>query len=239
MILDPKKNLHNRDFFPKIFDNSNNFNPDLSLLTKKLFKDYHYPWQLLYYLKQELTDYIDKNSDYINVNKKKSNIASTAIIDNDVFIEDNVTIEDYAVVKGPAYLASKSKLRAFSYIRGGVILEKNSLVGHATEVKDSILLCGAKAAHQSYVGNSILGCNVNLGAGTKTANVRFDKKQVKIKIYSKINKNFQVIDTNLKKFGTIFGDNSQTGCLVVTNPGTLIYPQKSLIAKKVVSGIIK
>ncbi|HOL48684.1 MAG TPA: glucose-1-phosphate thymidylyltransferase, partial [bacterium] len=89
------------------------------------------------------------------------------------------------------------------------------VVGHTTEIKSSVMLGESKAGHFAYIGDSILG-KVNLGAGTKLANLKLDNSIVKIKIEDT---NY---DTGLKKFGAILGDGVETGCNSVTTPGTLL-----------------
>ena len=96
------------------------------------------------------------------------------------------------------------------------------MVGHVTEVKHSIFLDGAKAGHFAYVGDSILGNQVNLGAGTKLANLRFIKGDVPVAIPG------STVKTGLRKLGAILGDYVQTGCNTVTNPGTIM-GRKSMV----------
>ena len=121
-------------------------------------------------------------------------------------------IEAGAYVKGPCIIGQNSVVRHGAYIRGDVIIGDGCVVGHTTEVKNSIFCNGAKAAHFAYIGDSLLGNNVNLGAGTKCANVRFDRQNIEV----------DGVDTGLRKLGAIFGDGSQTGCNSVTNPGTIL-----------------
>ena len=90
------------------------------------------------------------------------------------------------------------------------------MVGHATEVKHSILLPQAKAPHFNYVGDSILGANVNLGAGTKLSNLRNDGGEVHLRI------NGQRLGSGLRKFGAILGEDCALGCNSVTNPGVVL-----------------
>ena len=90
------------------------------------------------------------------------------------------------------------------------------MVGHTTEVKHTVFLNDAKAGHFNYLGDSVLGNNVNLGAGTKFANLRFLPGNVQVRTKK------GSIDSGLRKFGAILGDGAQTGCNSVTNPGTLI-----------------
>jgi NDP-sugar pyrophosphorylase family protein len=111
-----------------------------------------------------------------------------------------------SIVEGDVALGAGTILEPGVYIQGPCV------IGHASEVKNSILFEGAQVAHLNYVGDSILGKNVNLGAGVKCANVRFDRREIRV----------AKISTGLKKFGSIIGDRSQIGCNVVLNPGTLV-----------------
>ncbi len=105
-------------------------------------------------------------------------------------------------------------------MRGNVYVGKDCVVGHTTEVKGSIFFDGAKAGHFAYVGDSILGRNVNLGAGTKLANLKLDRSEVR---YRHPDTN-ELVGSGLKKFGAIMADESQTGCNVVLDPGTILMP---------------
>ncbi len=133
----------------------------------------------------------------------------------EIFIGKNTVIEAGAYIKGPCYIGSNCEVRSGAYIRGNVILSDESVVGHATEVKNSILLNRAHAAHFNYVGDSILGKNSNLGAGMICANLRLDQEEVCLFYEGK------KILTGLKKLGLILGDDSQIGCNCVSNPGTV------------------
>jgi NDP-sugar pyrophosphorylase family protein len=133
-----------------------------------------------------------------------------------ITIEAGAVIEPGCYIKGPCFIGAHSTVRHGAYIRGDVIVGQNSVVGHDSEVKNSILLDHCHAAHFAYVGDSILGNHVNLGAGTKCANLRLDNKPV-ILFDGQAR-----IDTGLRKFGAVVGDGSQIGCNAVTNPGTLL-----------------
>lgn len=135
-----------------------------------------------------------------------------------VFIDEGVTIEPLSYIKGPAVILKGAVIRQGAYLRGGVFAGQGSVIGHSTEIKNAILFPRAQAAHFAYVGDSILGEGVNLGAGTKLANLRFDHGEIFIKHGS------ERIATGLKKMGAILGDRAQTGCNSVTNPGTLMLP---------------
>jgi len=125
-------------------------------------------------------------------------------------------VEAGAFLKAPAIIGDQTEVRQGAYLRGYCLVGKRCVVGHTTEVKHSIMLDDAKAGHFAYLGDSILGNHVNLGAGTKLANLRFQSGEVVVKSEG------GRIPTGLKKLGCIFGDHCQTGCNSVTNPGTLL-----------------
>jgi NDP-sugar pyrophosphorylase family protein len=105
-------------------------------------------------------------------------------------------------------------------------------VGHTSELKSALLLNSAKAAHFAYVGDSILGIDCNLGAGTKCANLRLDHGLVPLRFAD------TVASSGLKKFGAVFGNRAQTGCNAVTNPGTLLLPHAILLPNTTGQGAI-
>lgn len=137
---------------------------------------------------------------------------------DDIYLGKGSKIYAGAMVVGPTIIGENVEIRHGAYVRGHVIAGNNSVIGHATEVVRSVLLPGAKAPHFNYVGDSILGSGVNLGAGTKLSNLKNDGTNVKIDVFGNI------IDTALRKFGAILGDNCQLGCNSVTNPGTVMEP---------------
>ncbi|MGM0441456.1 MAG: glucose-1-phosphate thymidylyltransferase [Elusimicrobiota bacterium] len=126
-----------------------------------------------------------------------------------------VTVEPGAYIKGPAIIGEKTQIRQGAYVRGNVITGKSCVIGHATEIKNSVMLQESKAGHFAYIGDSILGA-VNLGAGTKLANLKITGSNIKVNVDGKS------YDTGLRKFGAILGDNVQTGCNSVTSPGTIL-----------------
>jgi acetyltransferase-like isoleucine patch superfamily enzyme len=127
-----------------------------------------------------------------------------------------VLIESGAFIKGPVVLGDFTEVRQGAYLRGNCLIGKRCVVGHVTEVKHTIFLDDAKAGHFAYLGDTILGNQVNLGAGTKMANLRFVGGNVSVRTPE------GMVDTGLRKLGAILGDRVQTGCNSVTNPGTLI-----------------
>ena len=141
--------------------------------------------------------------------------AGAYIMSDDIEIGEGTVIEPGAYVSGPSIIGNFVEIRHSAYIRGNVIIGDNSVVGHTTEIKSSIMLGNSKAGHFAYIGDSILG-KVNLGAGTKLANLKIVGDEVSIKANGKLYK------TNLRKFGAIIADGVETGCNSVTTPGTML-----------------
>lgn len=194
---------------------------DLVGIEKELFENVEYVWEALLRLSSFLKDYAKPEIRGI--------IKGGVFIEGVVFIDEGTIIEPFVYIKGPTYIGKNCEIRQGAYIRGNVFISDNCVVGHTTEVKNSILLSGAKAPHFNYVGDSILGHNVNLGAGTKISNLKIGMNDtVKVRV------NGEVYDTKLRKLGAIIGDDSETGCNSVLNPGTilgkkvLVYPNASV-----------
>jgi bifunctional N-acetylglucosamine-1-phosphate-uridyltransferase/glucosamine-1-phosphate-acetyltransferase GlmU-like protein len=131
-------------------------------------------------------------------------------------IGKGVLIESGAMIKSPTVIGDCSEVRQGAYIRGYCLTGTGCVLGHVTEVKHAIFLDHAKAGHFAYVGDSILGNHVNLGAGTKLANLRFTDGEVAVKTPQ------GRVKTGLRKMGAILGDQVQTGCNSVANPGTIL-----------------
>ena len=141
------------------------------------------------------------------------------LFDDRIIIGSNTLVEPGALLKGPVIIGDNCEVRQGAYVRGDCLIGNSCVVGHTTEIKGSIMLDGSKAGHFAYIGDSILGKDVNLGAGTKLANLKMIPGSVMIK------KDRQHYDTNRRKLGAIFGDRTETGCNSVTSPGTLMGPR--------------
>lgn len=135
-----------------------------------------------------------------------------------IVIEKGVHLSPGAVLEGPLYLGEDSEVRPGAYVRGGVWVGAGSVVGTNTEVKRSILLPGAKAPHLSYVGDSILGSGVNLGAGTILSNFRHDGSEIVVP------RGEERVRSGRRKLGAILGDGVLTGCNCVLHPGCVVGP---------------
>ncbi len=156
-------------------------------------------------------------------------MAGAVLMDREIELSPGVVVEPGALLYGPAVIGPGTEVRQGAYIRGEVLAGEGCVIGHTTEVKRAVFLDGAKAGHFAYVGDSILGREVNLGAGTKLANLKLTRGHVKIQWQG------EVYDTGLRKLGAVLGDGVQTGCNSVTNPGTLVGPG-SLILPNVTAG---
>jgi NDP-sugar pyrophosphorylase family protein len=149
-----------------------------------------------------------------------------------VAIAKDVVLEPGVYIQGSCILGPGCIVRHGAYLRDGVICGKNCVIGHASEIKHSIFFDGAHAGHMAYVGDSIVGRRANLGAGVKCANLRLDRREIKVSIGG------ASISTGLKKMGAIIGDDCQIGCNAVINPGTLLGSGCSVFPLTHVSGAI-
>jgi acetyltransferase-like isoleucine patch superfamily enzyme len=156
-------------------------------------------------------------------------MAGAVLMGGAISIGRGVLIESGAMIKSPTVIGAGSEVRQGAYIRGYCLAGTGCVLGHVTEIKHAIFLDHAKAGHFAYVGDSILGNRVNLGAGTKLANLRFAGGQMRIRSPQGF------IDTGLRKLGAILGDDVQTGCNSVTNPGTILGKKSFVMPNATVS----
>lgn len=182
---------------------------ELPLVLRPLVDEY--PWSILIAL-DDFLQTISCNSDlYLEERKQKAESLNVNIT-GQVYIAKSAVVEDGATIIGPAYIGENAIIRQGAYIRGGAYIGDGVVVGHATEVKRAVFLEHSHAPHFNYVGDSVLGKNVNLGAGVKVSNLKNDSSEVKI----------GDISTKMKKVGAFIGDNTKIGCNAVTAPGTII-----------------
>ncbi len=165
-----------------------------------------YPWQLLE-ANSELMEDIEGNIE--------GKVSDSAVLKGKVVVEEAAEIRENTVVEGPAVIKSGAKVGPGAYIREGTVLHENVHVGKC-EVKNSIIREDSNAPHFNYVGDSYLGRQVNLGAGTKTANLRNDGKTVAVKTGG------EYIDTGVEKVGAFIASQAKIGLNCSINPGTKI-----------------
>lgn len=148
-----------------------------------------------------------------------------------VAVHRTATVEAGAHLVGPCLMAENVEVRHAAYVRPWTWACEGSVIGHCTEVKHSVLLPGAKAPHFNYVGDSILGRKVNLGAGVKLSNLRHDGGEVHVRIGG------TRTGTGIRKFGAVIGDGVQVGCNAVSNPGCVLPPGSTVDPNATVSGL--
>jgi len=165
------------------------------------------PWELLRANELLLED-IDRDI--------LGSVAKGAQVDGDVIIEAGATIRSGVHIEGPAVVLSGAEVGPNAYIRGSTTVGPDVHVGHSVEVKNSILMRDTAVPHLSYVGDSVLGRNVNLGAGTNVANLRHDDASVRMTVKG------QRVDTGRRKLGVVLGDNVKTGINVSLNAGVKV-----------------
>jgi len=165
------------------------------------------PWNLL-----------DANYKALGVMKPcvEGEVENGARINGPVKICKGAKIRSGTYIEGPVYIGPNCDIGPNCYIRSSSSIGSSVRIGNACEVKNSIVMDDTRIAHLSYVGDSIIGRGCNLGAGTITANIRFDKKNVKVNIKNRL------IDTGRIKMGAIIGDGVQTGVNVNILPGVRV-----------------
>lgn len=179
---------------------------------KALFAGADNIWETLNNVSKYIEEYLAK----IPANKRIRGIVKPGaiLVGDDIYIGEGAKVEPTAYIEGPAIIGPESIIGTAAYIRGGTILGRHCIIGHCTEAKNTIMLDGAAAPHFNFIGDSILGNNVNIGAGVILANFRLDAKPVP----------FGDISTGLVKLGAILGDRVKIGCNSVLEPGTFLGP---------------
>jgi NDP-sugar pyrophosphorylase family protein len=142
--------------------------------------------------------------------------ANSAFLSNRIELGKKTVVEPGALLKENCLIGNNTEVRQGAYLRGSCLIGDRCVVGHTTEVRNSVMIDDSKAGHFAYIGDSILGNSVNLGAGTKLANLKIVESTIVLKIEKK------KYETGLRKFGAIIGDKSETGCNTVTTPGTVM-----------------
>ena len=181
-------------------------------------------------LQQQMDKLVSNHSNCRDLNKLPSSITLDES-NGPVIIEQSAIVEPSTHFIGPCYIGNEAVIRHGAYVREYSWICSTAVVGHASEVKHSILLPGAKAPHFNYVGDSILGKAVNLGAGVKLSNLRNDGEEVFLRIGDDRR------PSGLRKFGAILGEGCQLGCNAVTNPGTILGRNSTVWPNVTVTGV--
>lgn len=195
------------DYIKKLIDLKN-----LNFVEATYWIPASYPWDLF-----NMTEALFQNMKFKNLGQ----IEKGATIKGDLYLGKNTIIKSGTYIEGPVYIGNDCKVGPNAYLRQNTIIENNCSIGAGVEIKNSIIGPNTNINHLSYVGDSIIGSNVNLGAGTITANLRHDGETVKSLVKNAL------IDTKRKKLGAIVGDSVKTGVSTVIYPGRKIWPNKT------------
>ena len=148
------------------------------------------------------------------------------VIENNIAIHKTAVIENNVTIKSPAIIGKNCYIGANAYFREGVYLDEAVKIGPGCEIKSSIICSNTAIAHFNYIGNSIIGRNINFEAGSIAANHYNERAIKKISVLY----NSEIIETNSDKFGSLIGDNSRIGANAVLSPGTIL--EKNSIVKR-------
>jgi len=160
-------------------------------------------------------DFIKRLEQYIKDNLKPEilgEVMDGAFIGDNVYLGKGSVVQPGAWVAGPAIIGEDCQIRHGAYVGANTLTGDHVVIGHASEVGNSVFLNESRAPHFAFVGNSILGNKVNLGAGTKLSNLKVTMDEIVV----------DGIKTGLEKIGAIIGDGSSLGCNTVTQPATFI-----------------
>ncbi|QSG02072.1 bifunctional sugar-1-phosphate nucleotidylyltransferase/acetyltransferase [Natranaeroarchaeum sulfidigenes] len=163
------------------------------------------PWELL-----------DANERLLDTLSRRihGTVEDGATIQGEVIVEEGACVRSGAYVEGAVLIQSGADVGPNAYVRGATVVGRNARVGNGVEIKNSILLDDASVGHLSYVGDSVIGADANLGAGTIVANLRHDNKPVQMAVKG------EQVDTGRRKLGVVLADGVKTGINTSLNAGT-------------------
>ena len=190
-------------------------------IAAQLFEQTTYPWEILPLIK----DFVLEVGPTLSVDEYDQ-------VEEDVWIAKSATIAKTATINGPAIIGPDTEVRPGAFIRGNALIGAGCVVGNSTELKNVILFNKVQVPHYNYVGDSVLGYKSHMGAGSITSNVKSDKKLVVVKAGD------EKIETGMKKFGAMLGDEVEVGCGSVLNPGTVVGNHSNIYPLSSVRGFV-
>ncbi len=197
------------------------FNLD-ETIAKALFEDVTYPWEVLPriggFIKELGMTLLTEEYDHPQ---------------EDVWIARSAKVAPTASITGPCIIGKEAEVRHCAFIRGNAIVGEGAVVGNSTELKNVVLFNKVQVPHYNYVGDSVLGYKAHMGAGSITSNVKSDKTLVCVNV------NGVKMETGLKKFGAMVGDNVEVGCGSILNPGTVVGRESNIYPLSSVRGYVK
>ena len=190
-------------------------------IAKDLFEGVTYPWEVL----PKISAFILKLGATLSADEYEK-------VGDDVWIARSANVFPSAYIHGPAIIGKNAEVRHCAFIRGNAIVGEGAVVGNSTELKNVVLFNKVQGPHYNYVGDSILGYKAHMGAGSITSNVKSDKKLVVVKTPE------GNIETGIKKFGAMLGDEVEVGCGSVLNPGTVVGAHSNIYPLSSVRGVV-
>ncbi len=190
-------------------------------IAKEIFDGVTYPWEVL----PKIGEFILRLGASLPEEEYDK-------VGEDVWIAKSAEVFESAYIHGPAIIGKNAQVRQCAFIRGNAIVGEGAVVGNSTELKNVILFNKVQVPHYNYVGDSILGFKAHMGAGSITSNVKSDKKLVVVKT-PKGN-----IETGIKKFGAMLGDEVEVGCGTVLNPGSVVGSNTNIYPLSCVRGYV-
>ncbi len=180
-------------------------------IAKDLFEGAEYPWEVL----PKISDFIMELGNTLSEEEYEKR-------GEDIWVAKSAKVAESAYIHGPAIIGKEAEVRHCAFIRGNALVGEGAVVGNSTELKNVGLFNKVQVPHYNYVGDSILGYKAHMGAGSITSNVKSDKKPVIVKAGT------ERLETGLKKFGAMIGDEVEVGCGSILNPGTVVGPRSSI-----------
>lgn len=190
-------------------------------MAKELLESKTYPWEVL----PLISEFIVKLGNTLSEEEYEKR-------GENVWVAKSAKVAPTAFINGPAIIGKDAEIRHCAFIRGNALVGEGAVVGNSTELKNVILFNKVQVPHYNYVGDSVLGFKSHMGAGSITSNVKSDKKLVVVK-----GQNVQ-IETGMKKFGAMLGDEVEVGCGSVLNPGTVVGSHTNIYPLSSVRGVV-
>lgn len=190
-------------------------------MAKELFHGVTYPWEVL-----------PRISGFILELGATLPAAEYEQRGDNIWVAKSAIVAESACLTGPLIIGPNAEIRHCAFIRGNAIIGAGSVVGNSTELKNVILFNKVQVPHYNYVGDSILGYKAHMGAGSITSNVKSDKKLTTIRTPEGI------IETGLKKFGAMLGDEVEVGCGTILNPGSVVGSRTNIYPLSMVRGYV-
>ena len=195
---------------------------------KEIFEGCTYPWEALAKINEFLKEKIVDKDVKIN----KAEVGEFVSISGNYFIDEGTKIHANAVIQGPVMIGKNVEIQSGALVRPGSIIGDNCVVGHASEIKHSIMQNKSKVASLAFCGDTILGKSTRIGSGIILANRRFDQKNITVKI------NGEKYDVRTDFFGAVIGDSTRLGANSTTVPGTFIGPYTWILPTVQVRGFV-